>query len=54
MGRKGDGEPGVKVRWLGRSRLQDIADILLITHPKDVGNGSPLGEGLQTPAVTAQ
>jgi hypothetical protein len=45
MGRKGDGEPGVNVLWRGWSRLQDIADIWLITHPKDVGDASPLGRG---------
>jgi hypothetical protein len=39
MGRKRDGDPGVKVLWRGESRLQDIADTLPITHPKDVGNG---------------
>lgn len=40
LGRKGDGEPGVKVLWRGWSRLQDITTTWLIAHPpkKDVGN----------------
>jgi hypothetical protein len=40
IGRKGDGEPGVKVLWRGWIRLQDIVDTGLLTHPptQDVGN----------------
>ena len=41
LGRKGDGEPGVKVLWRGWTRLHDIAATWAITHPspsKDVGN----------------
>lgn len=40
LGRKGDGDPGVKVLWRGWSRLQDITATWIITHPpkKDVGN----------------
>lgn len=30
LGRKGDGEPGVKVLWRGYARLQDLADAWLI------------------------
>jgi Transposase Tn5 dimerisation domain len=39
LGRKGDGEPGVKVLWRGWQRLQDIAATwTIISSPKDVGN----------------
>jgi hypothetical protein len=41
LGRKGDGEPGVKVLWRGWSRFQDILATWIISHPspsKDVGN----------------
>ena len=38
LGRKADGEPGVKVLWRGWSRLQDIAHTWAIFQPKDVGN----------------
>lgn len=40
LGRKGDGEPGVKVLWRGWSRLQDIIATWTISHPisKNVGN----------------
>lgn len=41
LGRKGDGEPGVKVLWRGWSRLQDIVQTWSLSHPpspKDVGN----------------
>ena len=39
LGRKGDGEPGVKVLWRGWTRLQDItATFTLLQPPKDVGN----------------
>jgi hypothetical protein len=41
LGRKHDGEPGVKVLWRGWQRLNDIAQVWLLTHPtaqKDVGN----------------
>ena len=40
IGRKGDGEPGVKVLWRGWIRLQDIVETWLLTHPptQDVGN----------------
>ena len=39
LGRKGDGEPGVKVLWRGWSRLQDIVATWTITHPTlNVGN----------------
>jgi len=37
LGRKGDGEPGVKVLWRGIRRLNDIAQAYLVF--KDVGNG---------------
>lgn len=40
LGRKGDGDPGVKVLWRGWTRLQDLVDMWLVLHPlsKDVGN----------------
>ena len=41
LGRKGDGEPGVKVLWRGWMRFQDILDTWQLLHPplqKDVGN----------------
>lgn len=39
IGRKSDGEPGVKVLWRGWIRLQDIVETWLITRPsQDVGN----------------
>jgi len=40
LGRKGDGEPGVKVLWRGWQRLQDIAATWTRLHPppRDVGN----------------
>lgn len=39
LGRKGDGEPGVKVLWRGWSRLQDIvATYSLLRSSQDVGN----------------
>jgi hypothetical protein len=40
LGRKGDGEPGVKVLWRGWMRLQDKVDTWRLLHPppKDVGN----------------
>ncbi len=40
LGRKGDGQPGVKVLWHSWSRLQDITATWLIAHPpsKHVGN----------------
>ena len=37
LGRKGDGEPGVKVLWRGLTRLQDIVTgVLLVTLPRCV------------------
>lgn len=39
LGRKGDGQPGVKVLWRGWTRLQDItATFSLLQPPQDVGN----------------
>jgi hypothetical protein len=39
LGRKGDGDPGVKVLWRGWTRLQDFtATFLLLLPPQDVGN----------------
>jgi Transposase Tn5 dimerisation domain len=39
LGRKGDGEPGVKVLWRGWTRLQDIVATFTLLHPPhDVGN----------------
>jgi hypothetical protein len=40
LGRKGDGEPGVKVLWRGWQRLQDITATWSISFPpsQDVGN----------------
>jgi hypothetical protein len=39
LGRKADGDPGVKVLWRGWSRLQDIVNTWSIFHPlQDVGN----------------
>jgi hypothetical protein len=35
LGRKGDGEPGVKVLWRGWQRLRDITATWLIMHPPD-------------------
>ena len=46
LGRKSDGEPGVKVLWRGFQRLTDIADDWQLFHPQSsdydhalVGNG---------------
>lgn len=33
LGRKGDGEPGVKVLWRGLARLDDLVSFWLILHP---------------------
>jgi hypothetical protein len=41
LGRKGDGEPGVKVIWRGFRRLGDIADTWSLLHP---AAGSATGE----------
>ncbi len=40
LGRKGDGDPGVKVLWRGWTRLQDIVATWRLLHPppKDTGN----------------
>jgi hypothetical protein len=41
LGRKGDGEPGVKVLWRGWTRLQDIVEtwkLFNLLPTKDVGN----------------
>ncbi|MCU0513889.1 MAG: hypothetical protein MUE40_15120 [Anaerolineae bacterium] len=39
MGRKSDGDPGVKVLWRGWTRLQDITTTFTLLQPsKDVGN----------------
>jgi hypothetical protein len=39
LGRRGDGEPGITTIWRGWSRLADMADMYLITHPQeDTGN----------------
>ena len=39
IGRKSDGEPGVKVLWRGWQRLQDIVETWTLIHPsQDVGN----------------
>jgi Transposase Tn5 dimerisation domain len=39
LARKGDGEPGITTIWRGWSRLGDMADLYLITHPwEDTGN----------------
>lgn len=40
VGRRGDGDPGVKVLWRGLTRLQDLTDAWMIFRPpsKDVGN----------------
>ena len=39
LGRKGDGEPGITTIWRGWSRLADLVDLYLITHPsEDTGN----------------
>lgn len=39
LGRKGDGDPGVKVLWRGWTRLQDIVQTYsLFSPPIDVGN----------------
>jgi transposase Tn5 family protein len=35
LGRKGDGEPGITTLWRGWSRLTDMADLYLITHPSE-------------------
>ena len=37
LGRKGDGEPGVKVLWRGLTRLQDIVIGFLLASGGDVG-----------------
>lgn len=40
MGRKGDGEPGVKTLWQGWRRLMDyVLASRMLAHSKDVGNG---------------
>lgn len=44
LGRKNDGEPGVKTIWRGLRRLHDIADtwkFLHTTHPNLVGSWPP-------------
>jgi hypothetical protein len=42
LGRKSDGEPGVKTLWRGMRRLEDIVDDWLIFRSvKDVGNDEP-------------
>ena len=33
LGRKGDGEPGVKVLWRGLRRLEDLADMWALLRP---------------------
>jgi hypothetical protein len=38
LARKADRDPGVKVLWRGWSRLQDIVQTWLLSHPQDVGN----------------
>lgn len=41
LGRKGDGDPGVKVLWRGWTRLQDIAQAWILFNsppPQNVGN----------------
>jgi len=39
VGRKSDGEPGVKVLWRGWTRLQDIVETWMLSHtPPHVGN----------------
>jgi len=39
IGRKSDGEPGVKVLWRGWIRLQDIVETWTLLHShQDVGN----------------
>ncbi len=35
LGRKGDGEPGVKTLWRGFRRLQDLVEIWQILHPPE-------------------
>ena len=35
LGRKGDGEPGVKTLWRGFRRLQDLVEMWRITHPRE-------------------
>jgi hypothetical protein len=35
LGRKGEGEPGVKVIWRGWQRLNDIAATWLLLHPNE-------------------
>ncbi|MDJ0550915.1 MULTISPECIES: IS4 family transposase, partial [unclassified Microcystis] len=32
LGRKGDGEPGVKTIWLGLRRLHDISETWKLSH----------------------
>jgi len=46
LGRKGDGDPGVKVLWRGWFRLHDIVQTWSLTHPSpDVGNAEPRWRG---------
>jgi len=54
LGRKGDGEPGVKGLWRGFQRLTDIADDWLLFHPQPpvhdyalIGNGYGYRWGVQ-------
>ena len=35
LGRKSDGEPGVKTLWRGFRRLQDITEMWCIVHPRE-------------------
>ena len=40
LGRKGDGQPGVKVLWRGLTRLRDISATWLLLHPPPKDNGN--------------
>lgn len=39
LGRKGDGDPGVKVLWRGLRRMEDISEAYTVFTGKDVCNG---------------
>ncbi len=42
LGRKGDGEPGVKTIWLGLRRLHDISQTWKLSHQISPPHRTPL------------
>ena len=53
LGRKGDGEPGVKVLWRSLMRLQDIVVGFLLASAIDVGKAQPNDDGNNGPYLSA-